>query len=249
MRKTLSIASILGVAFTMGVAWPGAQAAPPVDLILNGDFETGTFGGWTVVNTGSGAWVINNGTFDPPGPGGALPPISGSFDALSEQGGPGFHALRQTFTVPTGVFSASLTWSDRVRNFAGVFSDPNQEWRVVIRDTAGVQLYEVFSTMPGNPPIQIGPNSRFGDLTGFFKSHANQTVVVSFEEQDNLSFFNATLDEVHLLVSTLPTSKDECKDGGWATFVNVISGQKIFKNQGDCVSFIATQGKNPPANY
>jgi hypothetical protein len=36
-----------------------------------------------------------------------------------------------------------------------------------------------------------------------------------------------------------PTSKDQCKDGGWQTF-------GVFKNQGDCVSFVATGGKNPP---
>jgi hypothetical protein len=38
----------------------------------------------------------------------------------------------------------------------------------------------------------------------------------------------------------LPTSKEQCKKGGWQTF-------GIFKNQGDCVSFVATGGKNPPA--
>ena len=38
----------------------------------------------------------------------------------------------------------------------------------------------------------------------------------------------------------LPTSKDQCKDGGWQSY-------GIFKNQGDCVSFVATGGKNPPA--
>jgi hypothetical protein len=35
------------------------------------------------------------------------------------------------------------------------------------------------------------------------------------------------------------TSKDQCKNGGWATF-------RVFKNQGDCVSFVATGGGNPP---
>jgi hypothetical protein len=34
------------------------------------------------------------------------------------------------------------------------------------------------------------------------------------------------------------TSKEQCKDGGWQSF--------DFKNQGDCVSFLATGGKNPP---
>jgi len=38
-----------------------------------------------------------------------------------------------------------------------------------------------------------------------------------------------------------PTSKDQCKNGGWKTFTN-----PSFKNQGDCVSFVATHGKNPP---
>jgi hypothetical protein len=38
----------------------------------------------------------------------------------------------------------------------------------------------------------------------------------------------------------LPTSKDQCKNGGWRNFPG-------FKNQGDCVSFVATGGKNQPA--
>jgi hypothetical protein len=37
----------------------------------------------------------------------------------------------------------------------------------------------------------------------------------------------------------LPTSKDQCKKGGWHNY-------GVFRNQGDCVSFVATGGKNPP---
>lgn len=37
-----------------------------------------------------------------------------------------------------------------------------------------------------------------------------------------------------------PTSKDQCKNGGWESF-------GVFKNLGDCVSFVATGGKNPPS--
>jgi len=43
------------------------------------------------------------------------------------------------------------------------------------------------------------------------------------------------------VVVRLPTSKAECKNGGWRNFGTV------FKNQGDCVSYVATKGKNPPA--
>jgi hypothetical protein len=38
----------------------------------------------------------------------------------------------------------------------------------------------------------------------------------------------------------LPTSQDQCEKGGWQTY-------GLFKNQGDCVSFVATGGKNAPA--
>jgi hypothetical protein len=36
-----------------------------------------------------------------------------------------------------------------------------------------------------------------------------------------------------------PTSLDQCKNGGW-------KNHGVFKNQGDCVSYVATGGKNPP---
>lgn len=39
----------------------------------------------------------------------------------------------------------------------------------------------------------------------------------------------------------LPTSKAQCKHGGWKAFGS------MFKNQGDCVSFVATRDKNPPS--
>ena len=41
-------------------------------------------------------------------------------------------------------------------------------------------------------------------------------------------------------IAPLPTSRDQCKNGGWRIF-------GVFKNQGDCVSFVASKGKNPPS--
>jgi hypothetical protein len=38
----------------------------------------------------------------------------------------------------------------------------------------------------------------------------------------------------------LPTSKDQCKNGGWRSY-------GIFKNEGGCVSFVATGGRSPSA--
>jgi DNA-binding beta-propeller fold protein YncE len=41
------------------------------------------------------------------------------------------------------------------------------------------------------------------------------------------------------LTPPVPTSIQQCKHGGWRDF-------GVFKNEGDCVSFVATRGKNPP---
>lgn len=39
-----------------------------------------------------------------------------------------------------------------------------------------------------------------------------------------------------------PTSKDQCKNGGWQNYAD--ANGTPFKNQGDCVSYLATGGKN-----
>jgi hypothetical protein len=40
-------------------------------------------------------------------------------------------------------------------------------------------------------------------------------------------------------VVPLPTSKEQCRNGGWRNYPG-------FKSQGDCVSFVATGGTHPP---
>jgi hypothetical protein len=53
--------------------------------------------------------------------------------------------------------------------------------------------------------------------------------------------FNGT-SEVPVTAPSGPTAKSQCKKGGWKTFTS-----PKFKNQGDCVSFVATHGKNEPS--
>jgi hypothetical protein len=43
-------------------------------------------------------------------------------------------------------------------------------------------------------------------------------------------------DVVFVDVPPLPTSKDQCKDGGWRDFGS------FFRSQGDCVAFVETRG-------
>ncbi len=59
--------------------------------------------------------------------------------------------------------------------------------------------------------------------------------------------FGPAIDNV--VVTEFVPGKDDCKDGGWESMIDTAGNS--FKNQGDCVSFFATKGKNlgavPPA--
>jgi choice-of-anchor C domain-containing protein len=52
--------------------------------------------------------------------------------------------------------------------------------------------------------------------------------------------FGPAIDNV-VVTETVPV-KDDCKQGGWQTMIDTAGN--AFKNQGDCVSFFATKGKN-----
>ena len=85
-----------------------------------------------------------------------------------------------------------------------------------VGDTVGSMFYDP-STAPTCTPI-TGFEGNGGQLPGFITGQ-----VVIHDAQP------------------FPTSKDQCKNGGWRNY-------GVFKNQGDCISFVATGGKNPPAN-
>src|SRR5205823_3217909 len=120
-------------------------------LITNGDFETGNFNGWTVSSVGVNGWQINNGSIDPASPATPQPPISGSFDTFADSTGPGTRNITQSFVVPTSVTQATLSWSDRIQNFANAFVATTQEFRVQILDASNNVLQTVFATKPGDP--------------------------------------------------------------------------------------------------
>ena len=59
--------------------------------VVNGGFETGDFTGWQQINSGSGGIIIDDGGFNPPGPGAAVAPFQGGFASATFQSGPGVH--------------------------------------------------------------------------------------------------------------------------------------------------------------
>ncbi len=75
-----------------------------------------------------------------------------------------------------------------------------------------------------------------------FPTGTIQAIDVLIDVQGTADLSNITVNGQLQVPETTsaPTTKDDCKNGGWQTF------NPPFKNQGDCVSFVATKGKNPP---
>ncbi len=85
--------------------------------------------------------------------------------------------------------------------------------------------------------VTSGPTNVYTRVTLPFTGAAG-TTTISFTSLTNFGCGGVLIDNVS--VEPLPTTEDQCKTGGWQSY-------GVFKNQGDCISFVATGGKNPPA--
>lgn len=164
-------------------------------LLTNGGFEAGTFDGWRQRHDGDGAWVVNDGTLDPPGPEGLVTPVEGRFSAVAQQNGPGTRTLYQDVTVPVSVSAAWLTWSHRVRNYGPGFGG-SQGFRVEVRTADDVVLAVAYATQAGDPLLGEWTRQTF-DLLSF----RGQPIRIAFIEEDTLGYCNVHLDDVQVLLS------------------------------------------------
>ena len=154
------------------------------------------------------------------------------------------------WTAPDGAMSVDLSGAD-----AGSLS---QTFDTTIGNTYTVAF--LLSGNPAGPPsLKTLEVSATGGTTGLY-SHdttgSDLTTMVWTPEtytflatsaSTTITFLSTTagpygpaLDNV-VVSETVPT-KDECKNGGWQSMID--NAGNSFKNQGDCVSYFATKGKN-----
>jgi hypothetical protein len=176
------------------LAW---SIGPAGEFIQNGGFETGTFTNWSKENSGGGDFVINDGTYQPPGPDEATPPFAGSYCAVSEETNIGMHVLYQDVALPPTASSAVLSWVDRIRNYASDFGS-NQSFDVEIRTTNDSVLQIAFTTNPGDTLLNDWTNRTF-DLSAYL----GQTIRIAFVETDNPGYLNVYLDNINVQVCSV----------------------------------------------
>lgn len=195
----------------------GYVGATTIELITNGGFETGTSLGWTVTNAGSGNIDVVSGNAPPNGVFSTVGPAGGTFYAVSSQGGPGTHAIWQTFTVPGLASSVSLSYDMFVQTQASLaihpngldhtVSSPNQHARVDILsaianpfDTGAGVLGNFYLGLDGTPTQPYTSYSH--DITSIVGGGGS--FILRFAEVDNQGFFNLGVDNVSTLFDPVP---------------------------------------------
>ena len=187
------------------------------NILVNGGFESGSFAPeWNVfIQSGSaGNFFVQSGTQSPQFGFAVPPPRSGTFAAMTDQGGPGVNVLYRDITVPRE--APVLRFALFLGNRAGVFATPNsltlpnfnvfgppanQQARVdLISPGADIQTVDVgllrnlFQTQPGMAPVAASYQLFSADLSDF----AGQTVRLRFAEADNSGNFQLGVDDVEV---------------------------------------------------
>ena len=173
------------------------------------------------------------------------------------------HAYSFSFPAGTTVRQFSLRMSDW-GDFLPYAATLNDTLAVTLAgyDAAGQQVatdtFEVHTTSgstSNRPSVEFGNLDIAGDACSASDGqpgNARFEITGQGIARVEFSFANLASTDPHVALSSVgytlddqtPGSKSDCLAGGWTSFR---VGTARFKNQGDCVSWVATKGKNGPA--
>jgi hypothetical protein len=204
-----------------GLILTAANTASAGELITNGNFETGTFAGWSVVDQagGSGSFFISNP--GAPAPLSGLPTapngVGGAFYAVSDQTGPGTHALLQSITVTPGS-TVTLSFDMFINNQDGPSTGSALDYTIVPTEQGRVDVLTAAAAPLSTSAVDLvdivigpsGPNvgnphaytHYIFDLTPAIG--AGGTFQIRFAETDNQSNFQLGVDNVSIIESPAP---------------------------------------------
>ncbi len=120
-----------------------------------------------------------------------------------------------------------------------VLTDPGLTSTVSVKSGGPAVVHLVLSGLPAD--IEVGAG---GSVTYSETIDANGDLVgLSIDAVSDDVTLNDTSVTAPLTLVGPPQDKNACKHGGWRDF----NFPGSFKNQGDCVSYVATGGSNPPS--
>lgn len=210
----------------MAMVVAGSASAASIELVSNGGFESG-FAGWTITDQagGSGSWFADTTTTTSFSGLASAGPLTGSVYAVSDQTGPGAHALTQSVTVSPGAASVIFSFDMFINDWSGV--GPVVHSSGLDYTSGGTSATNQFATVDllasgtsalstttgvlsnffvGATPVVSGiPNpyvSYSYDITSLVAGGG--TFDIRFAEVDNSGFFNMGIDNVSVLATPVP---------------------------------------------
>ncbi len=225
MRK-LFLSAAVAASLTLSLAGISAAAGP---TIVNGSFESGTDPGLftqlsAVNSTTITGWTVSDGTVDYIG---TYWPAADGVRSV-DLNGSGAGAVRQTFATTVGTsYRVTFSMSGNPAGGAGT--------KTMTADTGGTPI--AFS-------YEVGAGNTLADMKwakkSFLFTAAAATTTLTFTSTTS-GVYGPALDKVRVELAIVKAFSD-CKNGQWR---QLRDGQnRLFKNQGDCVSYFATKFRN-----
>ena len=233
MKRRFGLGTLFG--FLAAIALAGPTLA--FTGLANGSFETGAYvdngSGFQQLNAPNSSiadWTVDAGSVDWIGTYWPAQEGSMSIDMSGVEAG----TLSQTFATTIGnTYNVSFQLSGNPEG------DPTVKTLEVSATGGTVGLYSYDVTANDLTHMNWRP-----ETYSFLATSASTTL--SFVST-TAGAFGPAIDNV-VVTEDVP-EKDDCKQGGWQTMID--NAGNSFKNQGDCVSYFATKGKNlgalPPA--
>lgn len=202
---------------TLALASVIATPAFAAELLTNGNFESGSYAGWSAnVRAGSSGslFIDTPGTTTPrSGFTSAANLLGGNFYSTTDQNGPGSYSLVQNFLVPTSLSSLTLAFQLFANNRAGAVTvnpnglnhnfNPNQHARVDILRAGADPFTNVASDIVAN--LFLGAD---GNATNPYRSFSFDLKAlgltggtgyqIRFGQVDNQGFFQLGVDNVSI---------------------------------------------------
>lgn len=173
----------------------------------------------------------------------AQPPLTVGIATFS--GGLVMTAVNGLLSDQSSVYGTADFCAGCVSSITITFSMPVDDFSAEVLNgtaaTGAIIRYTVASDLGGSVTKSLGTDSSNDAATFTIPDSGITSVTISrTEPTPQWDFF---IDDISFTVSIPPTlfpsTKSDCKDGGWARF-------DVFKNHGDCVSYVVTAGRNAP---
>ena len=228
MRKPSTAGAAVGLVAGLVVA----GSALAFGGVANGSFEAGTYNSnpafWQTMGPGDPrltGWTIEAGSID--WIFGYWQPADGSKSIDMSGGSAG--QISQTFATTVG--------DPYVVRFALSGNPDNPVLKTLVVSATGAPPTTYTYDNTGNTHASMNWVDR---LYSFTATAASTKLTFT---SATAGVFGPALDDVR--VHQVAGSKDDCKKGGWQSLVD--EWGNTFTNQGDCVSYVATGGRNPGA--